>query len=669
MGRRSKTLTKSPDLQSAWRETLPTVELALALIAAALWYTTGGAVWFRETGIGLWPALLLLPLWPLQRLARGRHTGLTAMDLWLLLFLLSACASVWVAYDRQIALAKLGLLLGAVGLGTAMAHQITRRQIYIALAVLAVAGVGLSLYSLMSSDWAVQEAKYPILAQAGRSVSGLLPALPGHRITPNVAGGMLAVLAPLVVPLLTIRADRWTGLPARYTGWTLRALWGICLAVMLMALALSASRGAWLGLVGALAGWGLWRWLGRLAGEEQSGWKRRAGAFVFFVLAGIVAVLIVGYVILLFELPGSDALANRLRLLKQGLDLAQDYPYTGVGLGLFTVPFSVYTLWIHVGYIVYSHNAFVDLLVEQGAAGLITLLLLWGHSLGRFARSRVGASRGLGLVMEAAVASWAALVIHGFTDDVLYGSRGVLLLFVPTGILFAAATRARHEARRAEALDVDSAVVLKRSAVSAKPAPWLAGIVTCVVALLLLTDGHPVAAWLANRGALEQTRVELQLYDPERFAELEMDEVRRQVDLDAAVALLARAATVPAHPTAPRRLAAIYLARGRYGDALRVMQASWDSGNRDDGTRLLYGDALVANGQPSGVSQVVKGVPFAVARLEGQAYSRYRANEEWEQLASAYAAIGRLTGETDAALERVNDARERAGLAPLQALP
>jgi hypothetical protein len=99
------------------------------------------------------------------------------------------------------------------------------------------------------------------------------------------------------------------------------------------------------------------------------------------------------------------------------------------------------------------------------------------------------------------------------------------------------------------------------------------------------------------------------------------------------------------------------------------MQASWDSGNRDDGSRLLYGDALVANGQPSGVAQVIRGVPFAVERLEGQAYSRYRANEEWEQLASAYAAIGRLTGETDSALERMNDARDRAGLAPLDALP
>jgi hypothetical protein len=99
------------------------------------------------------------------------------------------------------------------------------------------------------------------------------------------------------------------------------------------------------------------------------------------------------------------------------------------------------------------------------------------------------------------------------------------------------------------------------------------------------------------------------------------------------------------------------------------MQASWDQGNRDDGTRLLYGDALVANGEPVRAALVVQGVPFAAARLEGQAWSRYQARQEWEQLSYAYAALGRLEGDAGAALERTNDAREKAGHAPLDALP
>ena len=35
-----------------WRELLPIAELGVALLAGALWYTTGG-VWYRDTSIGL----------------------------------------------------------------------------------------------------------------------------------------------------------------------------------------------------------------------------------------------------------------------------------------------------------------------------------------------------------------------------------------------------------------------------------------------------------------------------------------------------------------------------------------------------------------------------------------------------------------------------------------
>jgi O-antigen ligase len=649
-----------------WRDHLPTAELLLALAAAALWYATGGAVWYRDTGVALWPALLLLPLLPLHWLARRGAARLTAMDLWLFLFVLSACVSVWVAYDREIATAKLGLLLGAAGLGMALAHQLTRRQLFTALAVFALAGAGLALYSIGSADWSIQEAKYPPLARFGRSIGSWLPTIGAHRITPNVAGGMLAVMLPLVLPLSAVRSAQWTGWRLPWKGRAINIVGAVAAAAMLLALVLTASRGAWLGTCGSLALWGLWRWLGRLAGSGPTAWRRHVVGFVLLVLAGILAASIAGYIILVLELAGSESLANRLQLMQQGLWFAQDYPYTGVGLGLFAIPFSVYTLWIHVGYIVYSHNTFVDLLAEQGFMGLVAVLMLWGHVLARFLRWRPQASPGLGLVMEASMASLVAMAIHGLVDNVLYGSRGALLFFVPVGILLSASARVRHEVRRADR-EV-AADLAPTPAASSLPLQGLAGLSVAISLLLLLTDAHPVTAWYANRGALAQTQVELQLYDPEHFSDLELDEVRQRADLSRAESLLLKAAQAPAHPTAPRRLAAVYLARGKYAAALDVMQASWDQGNRDDGTRLVYGDALVANGEPLRAAMVVDGVPFAIARLEGQAWSRYLARQEWEQLSNTYWALGQLMGETDAALERTNDAREKAGLAPLDTL-
>lgn len=653
-----------------WRELLPTAELGLALLAAALWYATGGAVWYRETSISLWPALLLIPLWPLQVLARRGRVRPSIADLWLLVFVLTGCVSAWLGYDRSIAIAKLGLLLGAAGLGTALSHQITRRQLYIALAVLLIGGAGLSLYFMMNSDWSVQQLKYPTLAAVGVKISGMLPNLQGHRITPNVAGGMLAMLIPLAVALVCIKPSAWTGWRILARGTVVRALACLALLVMLLALVLTASRGAWIGAGGALAGWFVWRWLGRLAGTGPDAWTRRITGFALLALAAIVAALIAGYSILLFGLPGAPSLANRLKLIQQGLALARDYPYTGVGLGLFTLPFSIYTLWIHVGYIVYSHNTFVDLLAEQGGLALVALLMLWGYSVAQFVRWRPTASRGLGLVMEACVAALGSLVIHGFVDNILYGSRGVLLFFVPAGMLLAAAATARREfVRRAAVEDGGSSLPDLAVSGAVTPVHWLAALGLGVGLLLALTEGHPVAAWYANQGAIAQTRAELTLYDPEHFAELEMDEVRRRADLGTAEASLLKALDTPEHGTAPRRLAAIRLARGNYADAYRIMQTSWEAGNRDDGTRLLYGDALVANGHPAIAAEIIRGVPFALERLEGQAWSRYRQNEQWEELAYAYEAIAHLSGESGQALERINDAREKADLMPLDALP
>lgn len=653
-----------------WREILPMAELGLALLAGALWYTTGGAVWYRDTSIGLWPALLLLPLWPLQVLARRGQVRPSVADLWLLVFILTGCVSVWIAYDRSIALAKLGLLLGAAGLGTALSHQMTRRQLYIALAILLLGGVGLGLYSVMSSDWSVQQLKYPSLAALGAKVSGILPRVQGHRITPNVAGGMLAMLIPLAVPLVFIRAGAWTGWRMLARGTVVRVLACLGLLIMFLALVLTASRGAWIGAGGALIGWFVWSWLGRLAGTGPNAWTRRIIGFALLALAAIVAALLAGYSILLLDLPGAQSLANRLKLIEQGMALSRDYPYTGVGLGLFTLPFSLYTLWIHVGYIVYSHNVFVDLLAEQGGMALVALLMLWGYSVAQFVRWRQVASRGLGLVMEASIAALGSLIIHGLVDNVLYGSRGVLLFFVPTGILLAATARTRREfAARVAEEKGEASLAEIRVPRAATAWHWLAAFGLGLGLLLALTEGHPVAAWYANQGAIAQTRAELNLYDPERFAELEMDEVRRRADLGTAEASLLKALETPEHATAPRRLASIRLARGDYSDAYRIMHSSWAAGNRDDATRLLYGDALVANGQPAAAAEIIRGVPFALERLEGQAWSRYRQNQEWEELSYAYEAIAHLAGESEQALERINDARLKAGLAPLDVLP
>lgn len=638
----------------------PYLELALALAAAALWYRTGGAVWFQETGVGLWPVVLVAALWPLHWVAhgrrRGRTPGQTGYALCLALFLLSAGASVWAAYDRQIALAKLGLLLGGIGLAAALAHQPTRRHLYVALSLLAALAACLAVFFILTNDWAAHAVKVAAVTRLGEALSAALPDVAGHRITPNVVGGMLAALLPLALALLSVRPRTWLG--HAFERWTplLRTLCGLAVALAALGLLFSVSRGAWLGLGAGALLWGLWRWAGGAPSAEPERWRRQLLAGGLLSVALALTALLGGYAILTLGLPGAEALSGRLELWRNGLILAQDYAYTGVGLGLFSIPLSVYTLLIHVGYIVYSHNMWIDVLAEQGIMGLAALMLLGAVAVARFARWRRVASSGLGRVMEACLVSLVAITVHGVFDNVLYGSRGVLILFVPHGIMVAATSLAAREAAHSK----------EHARTGPRSWEWLSSLAVIVVGALAITLGRPMAAWHANLGAVAQTQAELQVYDPLHFDEPNLDQVRRQVDLTAAQAHLERAASWPGHPTARRRLAAIALARGAYGQALALMQVSWDAGHRDTPTRLLYGDALVANGYVAEATETVAGLPWAAARLEGQAWSRYWVSEDWERAAYAYEAVARLQPGQGGAEQRAADARRRAGLPPLE---
>lgn len=642
------------------RDWLPYIELALALAAAALWYSTGGAVWFRANPIGLWPIVLVLALWPLHWASRRRADYSTQINpsyaIWLGMFLLSAGLSVWAAYDREIALAKLGLLFGAIGLAAALAHQPTRRHLYVALGVLSTMAAALGLYFVLTNDWAAEPLKAQFILRFGEALSAALPAVPGHRISPNVVGGMLVALLPIVAAMLFIQPHTWLGWKPGSWTWVVRAAWGMALLLALLALFLSVSRGAWVSLAAAVLLWAGWLWIAGTPAREPDRWRRQLAAMGLFSTAVAGAALIAGYLVYTLELPGAGALAGRLALWRDGLALAQDYPYTGLGLGLFSLPFSIYSLLIHVGYIIYSHNMWIDILAEQGIFGLTALVLLVGTAVVDFCRWRRLASARLGLLMEACLASIIAVAVHGLVDSALYGSRGVLILFVPFGIMMASARITRREAN-------PDAV---KQALGSGVWCWAGSLVVLAATFMGVTLGRPMAAWHANLGAVAQTKAELQVYDPVHFYDPDLDQVRRQVDLTRAQTHLRRAALSPGHPTAHRRLAAMALAHGEYVQALSCMQRAWDAGHRDVATRLLYGDALIANGHVHEGVRVIRGLTWAVPRLEGQAWARYWAPEDYERAAYAYQALALLQPDRVDTDEQIAEARRRAGLPPLE---
>jgi O-antigen ligase len=551
----------------------------------------------------------------------------------LTLFLLSALLSAAVAYDPARSLAKFWLVLGAWGLYYALAHQHDLLHLYGALALFGLLGVALALFFLATHDWSTTT-KMPALAVWGRQVGSWLPALQGHRLTPNVAGGMMAVLLPLYAPLIALPGRHALLGCSRAVRRGLRVLWATAAALVALGCALSASRGAWGAALAVGTAWLLWRFLEvAIRGRDAARvWRARLLSMVLLGLAVVIVALGLACVVSADSSTARQAVTNRWGLWRDAALLARDYAFTGLGLGLFEMPFSIYTLLIHVGYIVNSHNLFLDILVEQGTIGLGLYLGLVVVALVYAVRALRGARRVYLWVTEAALASLGVGLLHGLVDDVLYGSRGLLLLFVPLGLIVAARQAASREPNHQESANTPE---LARGALA--PLGVVGGLVLVVVAL----GWRPIsAAWQANLGALAQTRIELAVYDQWHFDNPNLDQVRQTQPLEAALERFERALALdPGNITARRRLALVALARGDYAAARLHMERAWADGHRDRATRLLLGDALVAADEPDVAAEIIRGVPWARARLEGQAWSRYRGTPQQSSVQQALRAL------------------------------
>lgn len=639
------------------RRWFPTLALLIALAAGAVWFVRGDWTALAVPAPAApaptpLPLVLLALMWAL-RLVRTKGQGLTPPTYTapLILFLITAGIGLWAAYDPGRAWAKVWLIIGALGLYWAMAGQPDVPRIYVALALWTLISTALAGYFVITGGIDVLPLSLPV------------PQIAAEPFNPNIAASVMAMTLPFYVPLIAL-AHRGAILPARpVLRRTIVIVWIAALCITLASLALTTSRGAWLAVAAAGLTWGGGGVLTRLLHRRKADTaKVRAGALtiLIIVLAGGLASGLWratgGGDTLLHAVTPDTALGNRLYLMRHGALLARDTLFTGIGPGMFEMQFAVYTLLIHVGYIGHSHNVLVDMAVEQGIlaaaayATVIVTALVTG--LNRLRTMNAAPETGnqqrstFNLLLPAALAALLITFLHGLVDDALYGSRALLFLFVPLGLLRAVSQLAPSPEQGATA-PIPHAI----AALAPCLAPCLAPLLLTAVLILVIVGawgGGSIiqgvrAAWQANLGAVAQARSELAVYDQRRFNELSVDAVRRQEDLTEAVAHFERAlAQDRTNPTARQRLTMLMLARYEYDGALAMMQDAWDAGHRDRVTRLLYGDALVAAGRVDEAVEVVQGLQFARDRLLGQAWERYHQTGDREREAHAREAAAQI---------------------------
>ncbi|HRO89338.1 MAG TPA: O-antigen ligase family protein, partial [Promineifilum sp.] len=203
------------------------------------------------------------------------------------------------------------------------------------------------------------------------------------------------------------------------------------------------------------------------------------------------------------RLPGPASAGSRMQLAQDAFDLTGDYWLTGAGLNSFDGLYSQYIQVIPFHAVIHSHNLFLNIIIEEGILGIASIGAILALSFWWLSDPKLSGYRrsihGFSLLAGATFAMLVVLCLHGLVDDVLFGSRGILLLWFPAGItamLFPRRQGLREWVKAAES-----------------PRLIFLGVVTVITALLLVTfRSSLLSSWYATLGAIEMDRVELANY-------------------------------------------------------------------------------------------------------------------------------------------------------------
>ncbi len=214
---------------------------------------------------------------------------------------------------------------------------------------------------------------------------------------PNPYAGYLGLTLPLAVGLI-VAAVLSPSLPQPSLSRERRGWWWVVAAgsgaLMLAAMIMSWSRGAWLGLAAALA-------VMLVAVVARSGRAAVLGMvfavlILYFLAAGGLALVppaiaqrfsdFVPYLGIMdvrgVEITDANfAVLERMAHWQAALDMWTDHPWLGVGVGNYEPVYARYALPLWPLPLGHAHNYYLNIAAETGVVGLAAYLLLWAVAL------------------------------------------------------------------------------------------------------------------------------------------------------------------------------------------------------------------------------------------------------------------------------------------------
>ena len=504
-----------------------------ALFDLCLVLLSGAAVGLLP-GLGMYAIAASLIPWGIRLFAGLAPFRRTRLDLFIVVYALTAVAGYWAAYDPPAGLYKLQLIVLSVLLYYALSAQPGENLVWVS-ALFFCIGIGVAAYFLLTQDFIADPRKFQIANEFGRLLMQVRPSTGWAQIHPNYAAGLVALMMPFGVFVALQRLNRNT------LAWV---IFGLCLQASVILLA--TSRGVWMAVASAIGIWLTGQIL--LAPRIKLKWRKEAvfPVFVMIFLAALILLLYVGPTSIGGSVGGNDSYGSgaRAELFWRSLRLISDFPFTGGGLGAFPGLYSQYILGIPNYYLPNAHNTFLDVFIEQGIFGGVAFLIIFLTSLWLIAaKSANEEDAQLRLFDRLLLASLIIAFAHGLVDDYLYNHMGAVLgLFLP-GL---AVHRLESKPLNLLLKQLDRADIIVLGSIS-----------VLLVALGAVCWNALRSRWDSNIGAVQMARVELAGFPTNEWAGPALaDELR-----DAEVSLHSALAADPANRTANHRLGMIALLR------------------------------------------------------------------------------------------------------------
>ena len=566
------------------------IEFSCITLAAFLWKNIPGLSW-QPLIIAIAPIILrtIVGRSPLTR---------TPFDIPISIFLFTAAVGVWVAYQPAGAFTKFWLILASILFYYLLARQ-PADNLWKISGALCLLGCGISIYFFLSNNWEVQPQKFRLLSQIGIAWMQVRSNIRWVAIHPNDIAGIASLTLPFSLALALECWKRKSALGSIF--------FGLTSALILAAVIMSSSRGAWMALVVTAVLWIGWQMTGKLGIKSQ--YYRK----ILYILTFVILIcLAVGYFwtvtygkINQIAIGKSDVSVSdqRFHVFWSDIELIKDVPFTGGGLDNFSGLYSSYIL-INPNYILgYGHNIFLDATLEQGILG--GLMLLWvylGSILWLILRPGPAPHSFLRI---AVITSLLIILFHGLVDDIVYRTSYIPLLFFVPGMAVGLLASTNPEPKR---------IWLDKSQMRRLGLPVMIALGSIVVVLIIFRQPL-ISAWYSNLGAVEMAKVELADFPTGTW-----DEGQDTGLYSSAEALFLKAITQnPANPNAHYRLGLIAMVKRDFPTAVDHLERAHRGDPYHRGIIKAMGLSYLWNGEVNKAQTLLSRIPEA--RQEVGVYS------------------------------------------------